>query len=201
MSRIGVSEVASWWGRQPNSAPSCTRPASPPGSRKPRPHAISASPSGRRPVERLLRASSRNATGADVSALNPTNVTAMVAAYKELAAGADVSTLKPSEITAYITKYLEKEGVKVVVPTENQNKVMDFIFNGVKSGNINMSLSGIEAAVKELKEKGASIILLGCTELSAVSDRIKELDYVFVDPLEILAHNAVIEGGKKAKEV
>ena len=78
---------------------------------------------------------------------------------------------------------------------------MDFIFNGVKSGNINMSLSGIEAAVKELKEKGASIILLGCTELSAVSDRIKELDYVFVDPLEILAHNAVIEGGKKAKEV
>lgn len=98
-------------------------------------------------------------------------------------------------------KYLEKEGVKVVTPSENQEKVMDFIFKGVKSGNVMMSLKGIEDAVKELTEKGASVILLGCTELSAVSDRIKELDYVFVDPLDILAHAAVIKGGKKAKEV
>ena len=31
------------------------------------------------------------------------NVTAMVAAYEELATGADVTALKPSEITAYIS--------------------------------------------------------------------------------------------------
>ena len=57
----------------------------------------------------LVTSYAETVTGADVSGLTPTNITAMVAAYKELAAGADVSTLTPDEITAYIAKYLEKE--------------------------------------------------------------------------------------------
>lgn len=35
-------------------------------------------------------------------------------------------------------KYMEKEGIELLVPQENQKKVMDFIYKGVKSGKLNM---------------------------------------------------------------
>jgi len=52
-----------------------------------------------------------------------------------------------------------------------------------------------------LKQQGATLFLLGCTELSTVSHRIRDIQEVFVDPLEILAYHAIVEGGCIAREV
>ena len=40
--------------------------------------------------------------GTDVSGLNPTNVTGIVSAYKELASGTDVTQLEAQRVTAYV---------------------------------------------------------------------------------------------------
>lgn len=98
-------------------------------------------------------------------------------------------------------KYFEAEHISVLTPKEHQKDVMAFIYEGVKSGQLDMTLAGIEEAVKELKQQGATLFLLGCTELSTVSHRIRDIQEVFVDPLEILAYHAIVEGGCIAREV
>ena len=98
-------------------------------------------------------------------------------------------------------KYFDKVGIQAVKPEQHQADVMALIYEGVKSGVLDMSLSGFEAAVEEMKEKGATVFILGCTELSAVSHRIRTLGEPFVDPLEVLALESIKEAGGRVKEV
>jgi len=98
-------------------------------------------------------------------------------------------------------RYFEKHGIQVVKPDQYQPDVMELIYKGVKSGVLDMSLAGIEAAIEEMKEKGATVFILGCTELSAVSHRIRSLGDTFVDPLEVLAMESIKEAGGRVKGV
>lgn len=98
-------------------------------------------------------------------------------------------------------RYFEKHGIQVVIPEQHQPEVMELIYKGVKSGVLDMSLAGIEAAIEEMKEKGATVFILGCTELSAVSHRIRTLGDNFVDPLEVLAMESIKEAGGRVKGV
>lgn len=98
-------------------------------------------------------------------------------------------------------KYFNKVGVSVVKPVTHQPDVMDLIYRGVKSGDLDMSLAGLEAAIEEMKENGATVFVLGCTELSAVSHRIRALGEPFVDPLEVLALESIKEAGGRIKGV
>ncbi len=98
-------------------------------------------------------------------------------------------------------KYFDKVAIKVVKPDQHQVDVMDLIYNGVKSGNLDWSLEGIRSAIEEMKEMGATVFILGCTELSAMSHRIRTLGETFVDPLEVLALESIREAGGRIKEV
>lgn len=98
-------------------------------------------------------------------------------------------------------KYFQPLGVEVIIPEKHQKDVMEYIYMGVKSGNLEMDLRGIEMAVREMETMGARIFVLGCTELSAVSHKIRTIDKVFLDPLEILAVRSIEEAGGKAKEL
>lgn len=98
-------------------------------------------------------------------------------------------------------KYFEPLGVDVIIPKEHQKDVMDYIYQGVKMGNLEKDLKGIEMAIDEMEAMGATLFILGCTELSAVSERIRILGKVFLDPLEILAVRAIQVAGGKSKEL
>lgn len=98
-------------------------------------------------------------------------------------------------------KYFEPVGVKVIIPKEHQKDVMEYIYQGVKTGDLEKDLKGIELAINEMEDLGATIFILGCTELSAVSKRIRTLGKAFLDPLEILAFRAIQEAGGEAKEL
>ena len=98
-------------------------------------------------------------------------------------------------------RYFEPLGVDVIIPKEHQEDVMEYIYQGVRTGNLEKDLNGIEMAVHEMETMGATIFILGCTELSAVSQRIRTIENDFLDPLEILAVRAIQEAGGKAKEL
>lgn len=98
-------------------------------------------------------------------------------------------------------KYFDKIGIRVVKPHRHQADVMDLIYQGVKTGDLDRSLDGVRSAIEEMKEMGATVFILGCTELSAVSNRIRTLGETFVDPLEVLALESIREAGGRIKEV
>jgi aspartate racemase len=98
-------------------------------------------------------------------------------------------------------KYFAPVGLDVIIPKDHQEDVMDYIYQGVKTGNLDKDLKGLGMAIHEMEAMGATIFILGCTELSAVSQKIRTLDKVLLDPLEILAVRSIKEAGGKAKEL
>lgn len=98
-------------------------------------------------------------------------------------------------------KYFASVGLDVIIPKDHQEDVMDYIYKGVKTGNLEKDLKGLEMAIHEMEAMGATIFILGCTELSAVSQKIRTIDKVLLDPLEILAVRSIKEAGGKAKEL
>lgn len=87
-------------------------------------------------------------------------------------------------------EYFNKAGIKLIKPNETQKYVMEFIYEGIKKGNYTIGTYGFFKAVDELKENGAEIFILGCTELSSAAE-IYEFEGNFVDPMDILAENAI----------
>lgn len=98
--------------------------------------------------------------------------------------------------TKIYERFLLKYGFEPILPSENiQNILMHAIYE-IKAGKMNnkaLMQSGLE-----LIEKGACKIILGCTELSLVSDTLSEKLPV-VDSTKCLAQAAVdVALGKKA---
>lgn len=92
--------------------------------------------------------------------------------------------------TGIYNRYFEKKGIKVIYPKETQGKVMDYIYQGVKKGNYEGCKEGFLDAVQELRDLGADLVLLGCTELSAAND-VFNFKGNFVDPMDIIAIRAI----------
>ena len=89
---------------------------------------------------------------------------------------------------------LKKYGISCVEPgTEGQDAVMHLIYENVKKG-LPIDMNKFEAVSKELFEKGAQVILLGCTELS-MAKRDHHLGPGYLDVMEVLARQAVITCG------
>lgn len=97
--------------------------------------------------------------------------------------------------TGVFQRELEQQGIEVILPSaEKQEMVMHIIYNNVKAGRrVDMDRFGqIEA---ELHEKGAEVIVLGCTELSMIS-RDEKIGHGYLDAMEVLARAAVLKSGK-----
>lgn len=85
---------------------------------------------------------------------------------------------------------LNEYGIEVALPSfEGQKKVMHVIYDQVKAGK-EVSVDDMYEVKKELTDKGAQVIILGCTELSVVKGNYT-LDSDFLDVLEILAKRSV----------
>ncbi|NLJ57778.1 MAG: amino acid racemase [Tissierellia bacterium] len=91
-------------------------------------------------------------------------------------------------------KYYSDLGIKTIVPIRTQEKIMSFIYDVIKKGNYNMGTDLLFECVAELKELGATVFLLGCTELSS-AQYLYKLEGNFINPMEVLTERAIIFAG------
>jgi aspartate racemase len=82
-------------------------------------------------------------------------------------------------------------GIDIIEPTpEKQVEVMKAIYQCIKAGNLIDGGLLLRDVANELVSSGAEFIICGCTEVSLVL-RVGELPVPILDPLQILAENAV----------
>jgi len=94
---------------------------------------------------------------------------------------------------------LEKCGIAAVTPSaQRQADVMSLIFDDIKAGKP-VDLKKFEKIAAQLRENGAQAIILGCTELSLIK-RDHAIGAGFLDAMEILAQQAILQCGKPLKE-
>lgn len=88
-------------------------------------------------------------------------------------------------------KALTDAEIDVVVPSPTkQTSIMDIIYNGVKASNRNIKLDQFYGAMDELFDKGAEVLVLGCTELP-IAFEIFHIDKPAIDPTLVLAEAAI----------
>lgn len=86
---------------------------------------------------------------------------------------------------------LSDEGIDLVIPSPTkQMSVMDVIYNGIKASNRNIDLNEFYGTIDELFEKGAEILVLGCTELP-VAFELFHINRPIIDPTSVLAAAAI----------
>ena len=99
--------------------------------------------------------------------------------------------------TGLFAEAMRKHGITPVVPSaREQENVMHIIYNNIKAGRP-VEMDRFRSVSRELKRKGAEVILLGCTELSLLNKQ-ENLGPGYLDALEVLAHLAVTECGAES---
>ena len=101
--------------------------------------------------------------------------------------------------TGIYQRTFEGSGIDLIMPDtkESQDAVMDVIYNGVKAGDMNHDVLRFKKTCEELVERGAEVLILGCTELPPAFD-IYKLNYPHVDPTLELALGAIrFAGGEE----
>ncbi len=101
--------------------------------------------------------------------------------------------------TGLFTQALESAGIRPVKPDEKgQRDIMGIIYGDIKAEKA-VDMERFGAVSRQLREKGAEAIILGCTELSLI-----KRDYLigpgYLDTLEVLARAALLRCGKTVKE-
>lgn len=99
-------------------------------------------------------------------------------------------------------KPIREQGLELIVPEkEYQELVTRAIFDekwGIKATEMEVSQKAEEwlvGAARHLKENGASVIILGCTEISMVKELKRQPGTTMVDPMEIMARRCLLEAG------
>lgn len=83
-----------------------------------------------------------------------------------------------------------KLGISCVIPNQrSQGMVMDIIYNHIKAGKP-IPTKSIQKIVKELTDRGAVRIVLGCTELSLMKREYGQTP-LYIDALEVLAAHSL----------
>jgi len=97
-------------------------------------------------------------------------------------------------------KALEELGIEAIDPGEaGQDTLMALIYDKVKAGNMDFSDLAIPELLTEMKEKGAEVLLLACTELPIAFEKI-DAGMPTLDPTLILAESAVLAAGARLKQ-
>lgn len=96
-------------------------------------------------------------------------------------------------------KALAREGIQVALPKEEgQQHVMYLIYQNVKATRP-AEMDRFWAVTGELREQGAQVILLGCTELSMIR-RDEEIGAGYLDVMQVLAKASVERCGTLKQE-
>ena len=90
-------------------------------------------------------------------------------------------------------------GIDVITPSaQEQENVMHIVYDNVKAG-MPADETRFRSASRELFDRGAQKIILGCTELPLVKQWF-DIGPDFIDPMEIMARKAVLLCGVKLKK-
>lgn len=101
-------------------------------------------------------------------------------------------------LTETYKKACDERGITCVTPDADvQAEVMDVIYAGVKAG-VPVPRERFDALTQHLRDKGAQVIILGCTELSVLGQDLG-LDADVVDSLDALARRTVEMCGKPVR--
>lgn len=102
--------------------------------------------------------------------------------------------------TGLYEKAFSRYGIETVYPSEHeQEKVMRFIYEDVKGGHSPMDMQSVIDVGNSMTDKGAELIVLGCTEFSVVSGKIAE-HLKCIDPMLVLAKAAIVKAGYSLKD-
>ncbi len=92
------------------------------------------------------------------------------------------------------TKMFQKElndnnMISIIPDDECQKHIMSIIYDNVKA-NIDVDMDRFNRVSKMLKDNGAEVIILGCTELSLIK-RDKNIGAGYIDAMEVLAMRSI----------
>jgi aspartate racemase len=125
----------------------------------------------------------------DIPILNIISETAKFCKYLGVSRIGVLATEGTAASGAY-EKYLEEYSVSVVPLTNSeQDAVSRIIFEQIKCGR-EPDHDSFRSVIKSLRERGAELIVLGCTELSLIKKQFEQPEYI-VDSLELLALSAI----------
>lgn len=97
---------------------------------------------------------------------------------------------------------LAEAGIEPLYPSEEKQKiVMSLIYDYVKADRLDFTGLDIGSVISEMKDKGAEILILGCTELPIAFDMIGDTDLPVIDPTDVLARAAVRFAGAPLKDL
>ena len=92
-------------------------------------------------------------------------------------------------------KFLDGYSIDVIpLSRDEQNTVSNIIFGQIKKG-LAPDVNALLSVVTALRERGAELIVLGCTELSLIKKQFPLPEYI-IDSLELLALSAISALGK-----
>jgi aspartate racemase len=96
--------------------------------------------------------------------------------------------------TKIYENYYDELGIKTVIPVKTQALIIEFIYDVIKRGKYSLGTDLFFKCRDELKELGATVFLLGCTELSA-AQYLYKLEGNYINPMEVLAEKAIVFAG------
>lgn len=101
--------------------------------------------------------------------------------------------------TNLFQKELEASGIECILPSDIRQKlVMDLIYKDIKAG-LPPEMDKFRSASEELRQKGAEVIILGCTELSLIK-RDYKIGGGYIDAMEVLARSSILSCHCKLKK-
>lgn len=101
--------------------------------------------------------------------------------------------------TKLLQNALESQGIRAVLPDPGgQKKVMELIYEDIKADRP-VDIEKFRQVSRDLRQQGAQVIILGCTELSLIK-REHAIGPGFIDALEVLAQQSVLRCGGQLKE-
>lgn len=115
--------------------------------------------------------------------------------------GVHAAGIMATEGTVYsgiFTKALAMEGIVPILPSrKRQEDLTRLIYDNVKAG-LPPEMRRFRAVERELREGGAEVVVLGCTELSVIK-RDCSIGAGFLDAMEVLAQQSILLCGKQLK--
>jgi aspartate racemase len=94
----------------------------------------------------------------------------------------------------------QKKGIEELIPDEQgQREVMHLTYDGIKAGNFSIDTVGFYQTARELMERGAELLVLGCTELP-LAFQMYDFDLPYIDPTLVVASRAVQYVGTPVRE-
>ncbi len=98
-------------------------------------------------------------------------------------------------------KALKEYGIEAVYPSaEKQRIIMSLIYDHVKADRLDFTDLDVDSVISEMEQKGAEILILGCTELPIAFDILGRTVLPVTDPTDVLARAAVSFAGAPLKE-